>query len=258
MRHLEPRQLTRMRAFARAARRWTVLAHPFGNNRGFILRSLGEGGQALVELAIFGTVLLFCLTLLLRYGMNANYQQRVSQQTFRKAFVRARSYEGGSEFSRPGQAFNPGWSYETGSPPAVSDHGRFISYIVVEDKPVLSASGILPILERAPVAASAEAVWSIDLFGESSGGQDEPRTEFEINGRRYSFVANTLADGGLQGYDKTTQVDDSSFLRREDTSGITTTDSIDAQEIFSRSIGGYDVSDTFSQQETETWQTPNE
>lgn len=220
-------------------------------------------GQALVELAVFGTVLIFCLTLLLRYGMSANYQQRVDMQTFRKAFVRAKT---GTPVGR-GPSFDPGWTFENSSPPTPTEHSCYVSYTVIEDKPVFSASGILPIAERSPVASAAQAVWSIDLFAEADGEADEPRAEFEINGRRYSFIGDKLdledGDGGLQGYDKNSRVNNSSFQRQENTSDITTTDYINTQEQFKRVIktkdGDYNVpTDTFSTRKTETWYTPNE
>lgn len=101
-------------------------------------------------------------------------------QTFRKAFVRARS----------SQDFNPGWEYKNTDPPCPSDTWRNVSYTVIEDKPVHSASGILPITERTPVAGSAGAVWSKDLFASMDYGEEKDlsRVEYEINSRRYSFT----------------------------------------------------------------------
>jgi hypothetical protein len=294
--------------------------------------------QALVELAMFGTVLLFCLTLLLRYGMNAAQQQNMTMQSFRKAFVRASSSNSG----RSGN-INPGWDYENSNPPLPSNHWRNVGYTVIEDKPIFSASGVLPIVERVPMGASVDALRSIDMFGQMEYGdnRDLPRVEYEINDRRYSFtiaayrsytqhsdmrikedipnwngqgtawrwktvssvnagdsvdvdgdgyeeyvmekseetlkcidyqegeinLSEKIADsgrekGGVQpDYSKEALVNNSTFTRKEDASGITTTDRINAQEIFSRTIktraGDYDVVDDLSTQKTKTWYTPN-
>lgn len=45
--------------------------------------------QAVLELAIFGSIIIMLLGLLLNYGLRYNFQQRVMQQTFRKALVGA-------------------------------------------------------------------------------------------------------------------------------------------------------------------------
>ena len=144
-----------------------------------------------MELAILGTVLLFAFTLLLRYGMNANYQQRLEMEGFRKAFARAAQYDPDADFNR--NQFNPdnsGWEYENSEPSMPSNHWRNVTYSVIEDKPMISGAGLLPIVERTPIGISEEAVCSIDLFAEMKYGdeKDLPRVEFEINGRRYSFT----------------------------------------------------------------------
>ena len=318
-----------MRPYARAMKQLKNSAYPSGNKK----------GQALVELAIFGTVLIFCLTLLLRYGMNATYSQNTNMETFRKGFVRASS----SDSSRSG-SFNPNWKYENANPALPSNHWRNVSYTVIKDKPMLSASGILPIAERTPVGSGVEAVRSIDMFARMEYGvqSDLPRVEYEVNGKRYSFtiagfkqcaehsdmrtkedikdwdgrgvswewktvskaeigdsvdvdgdgyeeyvleksgdilklldyqegevnlsepiVASAREKGGLQGdYDKQINVAGSTFRRRESASGITTTDTISAEEIFARAIktrsGDYNVVDKFITKKTETWYTPHE
>ncbi|UCB56780.1 MAG: hypothetical protein JSV30_06200 [Candidatus Omnitrophota bacterium] len=223
---------------AQAQKPWAHSAHRFGNKK----------AQSLVELATFGTVLLFALTLLLRYGMSANQQQNMRMQTFRKAFVRARSYDYKARYSRysegdkndplfqfhqsdiwwqqaiaaqnpmnfvsSDECLDPGWEYENKiltdsgelvNPPLPSNHWRTVNYAVVEDKPVFSASGILPIAERAPAMAITEATCSIDLFMNPGYGDKRAlsRAEYEINGKRYSFTAAgykevTLTNGKLE------------------------------------------------------------
>ncbi|MEW6170033.1 MAG: hypothetical protein AB1472_00485 [Candidatus Omnitrophota bacterium] len=45
--------------------------------------------QALTELAVFGSVALFCLAMLVRFGLIFNYQQRIQAEAFRKAVLKA-------------------------------------------------------------------------------------------------------------------------------------------------------------------------
>jgi hypothetical protein len=149
-----------------------------------------------VELAVLGIIMIFCLTLLLRYGMSANQQQRVNMQAFRKAFARARSYSRTmtdgtvNPQARYSEDIDPGWTYVNSEPPLPSSLWRNVTYTVLEDKPILSASAGIPIVERSPVGAGANAVWSIDLYESMDYEQQDflPRQEYEINGERYSFT----------------------------------------------------------------------
>lgn len=125
--------------------------------------------QALIELAIFGTVLLFVLGYMLRFGMGATYKQNIMQRSFRKAFARAS--EGG-----------------------VSNRWRNVNYTVLEDKPIISTQGLLPVAERVTVGNTVSATRSMDMYGQMVYGDNEhmPRTEFEINGTRYSFPSGAF------------------------------------------------------------------
>ena len=49
-----------------------------------------NAGQALVELAIFGSLGLMALTFLIQMGLRLNYQQELQQQTFRRALLMAK------------------------------------------------------------------------------------------------------------------------------------------------------------------------
>lgn len=49
------------------------------------MSKLNRGGQALLELAIFGSILILVLGVLIQYGMNADMTQRVSMTAFRRA-----------------------------------------------------------------------------------------------------------------------------------------------------------------------------
>lgn len=58
--------------------------------------SLTDRGQALMELAIFGSFFLLLMGALLSYGLNYNYQQRAQQTVFRRALKIASDPERGS------------------------------------------------------------------------------------------------------------------------------------------------------------------
>ncbi|MBN3038977.1 MAG: hypothetical protein JW869_06150 [Candidatus Omnitrophica bacterium] len=147
--------------------------------------------QALVEFAMFGAVLLVVFAFMLRYGMGTIQKQSAMMHGQRKAFVRASSSNSG----RSGN-INPGWSYENSNPPLPSNTWRNVTYVVIEDKPVFSPSGVLPVVERTPIGMSFDAVRSIDMYGIMSYGStaDLPRLEYEINGRRYSFTTAAFVE----------------------------------------------------------------
>lgn len=150
-----------------------------------------KNGQALVELAALGTVLIFCLGLLIAYGMSENYGQETMMQTFRKAFVRARSGNP-AERRRGHNAYDPGWAYENTEPELPSNHWRNVNYMVIEDKVQPYSVGVLNPDERIPVGSSVSATCSMHLFHEINSDGDMPRVEYEINGRRYSFTGAAI------------------------------------------------------------------
>jgi len=58
-----------------APRQWANWTRPYFNKK----------GQAILELAIFGSILIMLLGILVNYGLKYNFQQQVMQQAFRKA-----------------------------------------------------------------------------------------------------------------------------------------------------------------------------
>lgn len=133
-------------------RRWLNWNHLYFNK-----------GQSLLELAVFGSILLFVLGLFIQYGMRMNYQQRLQMQTFRKALKRA-SEVGGTY--------------------------RYVTWLTLEDKPLPEAQGQFGIASRSPYSSAASGVWSQDLYAEFEYGKEEdlPRIELEINQKRYTFT----------------------------------------------------------------------
>lgn len=118
-------------------------------------------GQALTELAIFGSILLFCLSVLIQYGLEANYQQQVQMEAFRKA-QKIAFYKSGPNSST--------------------------SLVLLKDKPLPDPRDQWGYAERYPIAAGANAVWDTNLsanyvkkFVDTPNDRDLPAVYFEID-----------------------------------------------------------------------------
>lgn len=108
-------------------------------------------GQAMVELAVFGSLFILVLASLIRFGLSVTYSQELKQEAFRKALKET-----------------------VGNVSA--------SYTVVEDRMVPSASpGPFALSPRTRVAGSGSVLWDFDLFG--SGSPSSPIV-IEINNVR--------------------------------------------------------------------------
>lgn len=55
--------------------------------------------QAITELAIFGSIILFLLSIVLTYGLRSNYQQQVTQHAFRRAMAASVGYNGACPYT---------------------------------------------------------------------------------------------------------------------------------------------------------------
>jgi len=123
-------------------------------------------GQALIELATFGTVLLFCLAMLINFGLQANYQQRVEMKAFRQAMKQA--YNNDSKGPSAGSEVN-----------------------LTEDKVGINVQDPYGVSERYPFAAGAKVSWNNNLMDEYLDKNNNPRpeylpqTSYEINGQTY-------------------------------------------------------------------------
>lgn len=77
---------------------------------------LTDRGQALLELAIFGSLLLLLLGALLNYGLNAEYNQQVMMESFRKALgIAAGQGTGAAAVIRDNPLPNPSNPFAVGS-----------------------------------------------------------------------------------------------------------------------------------------------
>lgn len=140
---------------------------------------INQKGQSLVELASFGAVLLFCLGILIQYGMRANYQQDLQMQAFRKA-MKIAYYKHG-----PGAA---------------------ASLSIIEDKAIPDPRDPWGFAGRQTVSASASVSWDsnlqalyIDDFDEPEQDSDLPYQLIEINDTQGAFKTAGYAASGCNG-----------------------------------------------------------
>lgn len=117
--------------------------------------------QALVELAIFGSILLLCVAVLIQYGLEGNYSQQAQMEAFRKALKLA--------------------YHKTGL-------GSSSAIVLVKDKPIPDPRDQWGFAERSPVMGSGSAVWDTHLgeqyvlsFNGTIMEKDVPTAYFEID-----------------------------------------------------------------------------
>ena len=122
-----------------------------------------KSGQSLVELASFGTILLLCVSMLIQYGMRANYQQNLKMQAFRKAMQAAYVNSG----------------------PASS-----ATLTMLQDKPIPNPHDTWGFAERVPVSAGDSVVWDVNLSAlyEYGNPDDLPKSIIEINETAHIFT----------------------------------------------------------------------
>ena len=133
-------------------------------------------GQALTELAIFGSIFLFCLAMLIQYGLEANYQQQAQMEAFRKAQKLA--------------------YHKTGP-------NSSASLILVKDKPFVDPRDQWGFAERSPVMASASVTWGTDLsstyvkkFNDPIDARDLPAVYLEVEGVDKTAAVNVKDANG--------------------------------------------------------------
>jgi len=138
-----------------------------------------ERGQALTEFAIFGSILLFCVAMLIQYGLEANYQQQAQMEAFRKAQKMA-FYNKGPNSSA--------------------------SLTLIKDKPFPDPNDQMGFAERYPVSASASATWNTDQsapyiskFSDTPDAGDLPAVHFEVNGVDRTSQVNVRQEGKVPG-----------------------------------------------------------
>ncbi len=120
-------------------------------------------GQALAELAIFASIFLLVVSLLVKYGLSMNYSQQDTMLAFRKALSEA------ANLNRRGQGSQ---------------------VVMLNDRSFPDASDAVGIAKHYPVYSSASVTWSENLYGDldyddvgypDDLSPDLPRILLEIN-----------------------------------------------------------------------------
>ncbi len=122
---------------------------------------INQKAQAILELATFGSVVLFCLALLIHFGLQMNYQQNSQMQAFRKGLKMA--------------------YYKSGP-------GSQTSLTMIKDKPVVDPRDRWGFADRVPVGGSASVTWDNNLnsllvgdVNENPQPQDLPKSYIEVD-----------------------------------------------------------------------------
>jgi len=116
-------------------------------------------GQALLELAIFGAIIIMLIGILLNYGLRNNFQQRLQQQTFRKALGATGELE-------------------------QNDKPSGISYLQVEDNHVVNPSDTWGLGTVYPFQAQASVNKSSQSYKVAGNPKELPVTRINIQGNQ--------------------------------------------------------------------------
>ncbi|MDD5196840.1 MAG: hypothetical protein PHV92_04395 [Candidatus Omnitrophica bacterium] len=137
-------------------------------------------GQALLEVAIFGSIILMLLGVLINYGLKYNSQQKTMQQAFRKSLARA-----------------------------VSQPGISTSSVVVKDTHIPNPSDTFGVGSVTPFTGSAGAVIRDYQMSETADTESElPRISLNINGQELTYLTagfrdeTNVPEGSLDRYDE--------------------------------------------------------
>ncbi len=122
-------------------------------------------GQALVELAVFSSLFLFTLAMLIQYGLNFNYQQEHNMRVFRQALDQAAS---------------------------AGEHAQQGSVMLLNDRAYPDPQDNLSIPQHYPVSASAGVLWSNKLQGRLEYGLDEGTGKMKDDRPRLVMQVNNL------------------------------------------------------------------
>jgi hypothetical protein len=126
--------------------------------------------QALLELAIFGSILIFCFGILIQYGLSLNYRQALQMATFRK----------GLDLS-----FRRSWR-------GVSDTN--VNLVVIKDKSIPDPSDPFRIKSYSPYVSQVNAVYSDKMYWSAAPGDDD-KSSF-LPGVDYIFSGGTYLEDG--------------------------------------------------------------
>lgn len=125
-------------------------------NRQFSVDLKKRSGQALTELAIFGSLFLFSLTMLLQFALNFSYKQETNMLAFRRALAEANE---------------------------LYTRGQSSQIVTLADKTFPDAQDPTGAPQHYPVMAGASVMWSNQLMFDYTNA-DLPRMVMDINGQQ--------------------------------------------------------------------------
>ena len=144
-----------------------------------------QAGQAAIELAIFGSLILLALGIFVRYGLNANYSQRLKMDAYGKARAEMNS------------------------------EAESTTYIVLRDKPIPNPTNPFGIASRDSVFFSSETVGRLSGVFDTPEYPSEselltdpvlPRLIYDINGTAYQFTTAAFKYHPYDGQELKTKV----------------------------------------------------
>jgi hypothetical protein len=128
--------------------------------------SINKKAQTLVELAVFGSLLLVVLAYFVNWGLSLNYQQELNMRAQRMAFA---------------QAYYP---------PSPTTHGS-AQVILAEDHHIPNPQTIVGRGNYTTVAGSGDATWGNSMYPDKnhvfSMAADVERINFDINGQKSDY-----------------------------------------------------------------------
>lgn len=125
-------------------------------------------GQALLELALFGAILIMLLGVMVSYGLRYNYQQKTMMDAFRKSLNESTVYE------RGGQA----------------------SVTVVSDEHIPDPANPFAVGSVSPFTSSASVVRSYKMQESADTEEELPQMTIQIQGQPLSYKTAAFKDVG--------------------------------------------------------------
>lgn len=135
------------------------------------MSATSERGQALVELAIFGSLILLVMGLLISYGMNADFAQKASMDSFRRAL---------------GIASDPNEGAAT--------------VVMVNDRHIPSPGNTFGMGSMVPVSGSANVIRNHHMQDTADTEDELPKVTLNIQGTARTFKTAGMRDeAGIAG-----------------------------------------------------------
>ncbi len=115
-------------------------------------------GQSLLELAVFGSIMIMLLGVLINYGLRYNYQQQVAQQTYRKAL------KGAADSPKDGKPMS-------------------VMYVLTRDKHIPDPSQLFGLGSIMPISASASVIRNHHMQEAPDTKDELPQITVDMNGQ---------------------------------------------------------------------------